>query len=271
MGDGPRSNRPDEAEKVAACRRIIHRVDWPCKVLTNYSEANLGCKARVSSGLDWVFEQVPEAIILEDDCLPNPTFFRFCQELLERYRDDERIGMISGDNYLFHDIEISNSYYFTKYSNIWGWASWRRAWKEYDVMMRHWPEFFQSRGFENFNMTRSEVAFWTDVFSKTFQNEVDTWDYQWVFTNFINNRASINPAVNLISNIGFGVGATHTTGDSVYANMKTLPMSFPLMHPNFLSIDFVADRLVANESYIKHSLIERVYRKIIRALKKTSK
>jgi hypothetical protein len=271
VGDGPRANRPGEAKKVAACRAIIDRVDWPCEVLTNYSEANLGCKVRVSSGLDWVFEQVPEAIILEDDCLPHPTFFRFCQELLERYRDDERIGMISGDNYLFDRTEINSSYYFTKYSNIWGWASWRRAWTKYDVTLRHWPEFLQSRGFENFNMSRSEVAFWTDVFSKTFQDEIDTWDYQWVFTNFINNRVSINPAVNLISNIGFGVGATHTTGDSIYANMKTLPVDFPMMHPNFLSVNYDADRVVANGSYIKHSIIERSYRKIIRELKKIFK
>jgi hypothetical protein len=179
--------------------------------------------------------------------------------------------MISGDNYLFDRTEINSSYYFTKYSNIWGWASWRRAWTKYDVTLRHWPEFLQSRGFENFNMSRSEVAFWTDVFSKTFQDEIDTWDYQWVFTNFINNRVSINPAVNLISNIGFGVGATHTTGDSIYANMKTLPVDFPMMHPNFLSVNYDADRVVANGSYIKHSIIERSYRKIIRELKKIFK
>ncbi len=271
VGDGPRANRPGEAEKVAACRAIIDRVDWPCEVLTNYSEANLGCKVRVSSGLDWVFEQVPEAIILEDDCLPHPTFFRFCQELLERYRDDERIGMISGDNYLFGGIEINSSYYYTKYSNIWGWASWRRAWKNYDVTLCNWHEFSQSQGFESFNMTRAEVAFWSDAFGKTFLNKIDTWDYQWVFTNFINNRVSINPAVNLISNIGFGAGATHTTGESIFANMETHSVNFPLTHPNFITVNSAADKLVASSSYTKNSFFSRIYRKIIRDLKSFSK
>lgn len=267
VGDGPRANRPGEADKVAACRAIIRNVDWPCEVLTNYSDTNLGCRVRVSSGIDWIFEQVPEAIILEDDCLPHHTFFRFCQELLELYREDERIGMISGDNYLFGYPEINKSYYFTRYSNIWGWASWRRAWKNYDVTMRHWPEFFQSKGLENLNMTKSELSFWKDVFNKTFQNRIDTWDHQWVFANFINNRVSINPAVNLISNIGFGIGATHTVDNNIYANMKILPMIFPMGHPNFVSINYDADRIVAGGNYMKLTLVKRVYRRIIRELK----
>ena len=111
VGDGPRANREGDAAKVAAARAITKRVDWPCEVLTNFSEVNLGCKVRVSSGLDWVFEQVPEAIILEDDCLPHQTFFRFCEELLERYRDDQRIGMISGDNFQFGHTINDDSYF----------------------------------------------------------------------------------------------------------------------------------------------------------------
>lgn len=140
VGDGARANRNVEVAKVAACRAIIERVDWPCEVLTNFSEINLGCKVRVSSGLDWVFEQVEEAIILEDDCLPDPTFFRFCQEMLARYRDDQRIGMISGDNLQFGRRQNDESYYFTKYVHIWGWATWRDRWRDsYDVNLKKWP------------------------------------------------------------------------------------------------------------------------------------
>src|SRR5512139_3287315 len=138
VADGPRANRSGEAEKCAATRAIIDRVDWDCEVLTNFSDTNLGCKNRVSSGIDWVFEQVPEAIILEDDCLPHPTFFRFCEELLERYRDDERIGMISGDNFQLGQKRTDASYYFSRYNHIWGWASWRRAWRHYDREASAW-------------------------------------------------------------------------------------------------------------------------------------
>lgn len=123
IGDGPRVSRQGEAEKVAAARSIIQCVDWDCEVQTNFSDVNLGCKRRVSSGIDWVFEQVEEAIILEDDCLPDPTFFRFCEELLARYRHDQRIGMISGDNFQFGSRRNDDSYYFSKYVHIWGWAT----------------------------------------------------------------------------------------------------------------------------------------------------
>lgn len=267
VGDGPRANRPGEAEKVAACRAIADRVDWPCEVLTNYSETNLGCKVRVSSGLDWVFEQVPEAIVLEDDCLPHPTFFRFCQELLERYRDDERIGMISGDNYLFGGVEINSSYYFTKYSNIWGWASWSRAWKDYDVTLSSWPDFVQFQGFKNFNMTKAEAEFWSEAFDKTFRGEIDTWDYQWVYTNFINNRIAINPSVNLISNIGFGDGATHTIGDSIFSNMDVMPLKFPILDPKFVLANYLADSIVAKNSYSRQTVVRRIFNKLLRKLR----
>ena len=133
VGDGPRANRDGEADRVAEARAIIKNVDWPCEVLTNFSTPNLGCKKRVSSGIDWIFEQVEEAIILEDDCLPDPSFFQFCEEMLARYRHDDRIAMISGDNFLFGQVPVPESYYFSRYCHIWGWASWRRAWKDYDV------------------------------------------------------------------------------------------------------------------------------------------
>lgn len=123
VADGPRADHPDDVEKCAAVRAIIDGIDWDCKVLTNYSDINLGCKRRVSSGLDWVFDTVEEAIILEDDCLPHPAFFRFCEEMLNKYRDDKRIAMISGDNFQFGRKRTEYSYYFSRYPHIWGWAS----------------------------------------------------------------------------------------------------------------------------------------------------
>lgn len=245
VGDGPRANRPGEAEKVAACRAIIHRVNWPCEVLTNYSETNMGCKMRVSSGLDWVFEQVPEAIILEDDCLPHPTFFRFCQEMLERYRDDERIGMISGDNFQFGQVVTTDSYYFSKYTHIWGWATWRRAWSGYDVEASIWPILLKEGWLKQISENKGEEAYWHEVFQSVYDGGLDTWDYQWTLRCFAQGQVSVMPNLNLISNIGFAQDATHTIEKSIYANMAVKEMSFPLKHPEIIRANPRADTYTA--------------------------
>ncbi len=232
VADGPRANRAGEADLCIATRAIIETVDWPCEVLTNYSEVNLGCRRRVSSGIDWVFEQVPEAIILEDDCLPDPSFFRFCQEMLERYRTDQRIGMISGDNFQFGRQYGPESYYFSKYVHIWGWASWRDRWQNhYDVSIRNWPHVRDGGWLEDLVGDSSESSFWGSIFERVHRGEIDTWDYQWVFANFLQGRLNILPSVNLISNIGFGHGATHTTGESELAELPVSSIAFPLTHP----------------------------------------
>lgn len=232
VGDGARAGRDGEVEKVAACRAIIDRVDWPCEVLTNFSEVNLGCKVRVSSGLDWVFEQVEEAIILEDDCLPDPTFFRFCQEMLERYRHDQRIGMISGDNFQFGHRRNNDSYYFSKYVHIWGWATWRNRWqKSYDVDLKKWPAVRNDGWLLDMLGNADEFKNWADIFERIYNAKIDTWDYQWVFANWVEGRINVMPNVNLISNIGFGVDATHTVRDSHLANLPIGKMQFPIKHP----------------------------------------
>lgn len=233
VADGPRIDRLGEAEKCEAVRTIIENVDWPCEVLKNYSDTNLGCKRRVSSGLDWVFEQVEEAIILEDDCLPDPTFFRFCQEMLERYRHDQRIGMISGDNFQFGNRRNDDSYYFSKYVHIWGWATWRDRWLgSYDVAMAKWPQIRDEAWLADMVGTTREATYWQKIFERVHRGEIDTWDYQWVFANWVEGRLSVIPSVNLISNIGFNRSdATHTGGESDLANLPVCPLSFPLKHP----------------------------------------
>lgn len=232
VADGARVDRQGEAEKVAAARAIIDRVDWECEVLTNFSEVNLGCKKRVSSGIDWVFEQVEEAIILEDDCLPDSTFFRFCQGMLERYRHDQRIGMISGDNFQFGRRYGDDSYYFSKYVHIWGWATWRDRWAgSYDVTLAKWPTIRDEGRLVDMVGDAREARYWGKIFERVHHGLIDTWDYQWVFANWVNGRLSIVPAVNLISNVGFGQNATHTTGASDLENLPVTPIKFPLSHP----------------------------------------
>lgn len=232
VADGPRENRAGEAEKCAASRAIIDRVDWDCEVLTNYSDRNLGCKLRVSSGIDWVFEQVEEAIILEDDCVPDPTFFRYCQELLDHYRHDQRIGLISGDNFQFGRRRNDDSYYFSKYVHIWGWATWRARWAgSYDVAMAKWPRIRDEGWLMDIVGNEREAVFWHNIFERVYRGEIDTWDYQWVFANWVEGRSTVLPATNLITNIGFDANATHTTGDSELANLPSHALTFPLKHP----------------------------------------
>jgi hypothetical protein len=235
VADGPRGR--EEAERCAETRAVVAQINWECEVLTNFAETNMGCKRRVSSGLTWVFEQCEEAIILEDDCVPHPTFFPFCEELLERYADDERVPMICGSS--FHGgggPSISESYRFSRLGHIWGWASWRRAWQHYDVALSSWPKLRETSWLLDILGDAGAAAYWRDVFDKTHAGEIDTWDYQWFFSWWAQNGLAIIPAVNLISNIGFGDDATHTrTAASTMAHRAVAEMSFPLRHPKVMA------------------------------------
>jgi hypothetical protein len=244
IADAPRHDRADEPEKCEATRAIINRVDWDCDVFTNYSDVNLGCAKRVSSGLDWVFNNVEEAIILEDDCVPHPTFFRFCEELLEKYRYDTRISSISGQNVQFGRKRTNYSYYFSIYNHCWGWASWRRAWQYYDLYMKLWPEIKAGGFLNNILMDSRSVQYWSKIFESVYNNPLGiTWDYQWTFACWLQSSLGIISNGNLISNIGFGSDSTHFTGNqkSPYDNMPTEEMKFPLKHPPFICRDVQAD------------------------------
>lgn len=263
VADGARANKAGEAEKVAATRAIIQRVDWECEVLTNFSDNNLGCKNRVSSGVDWIFQLVEEAIILEDDCLPDPTFFRFCQEMLERYRHDQRIGMISGDNFQFGNRRNSDSYYFSKYVHIWGWATWRDRWQaSYDVEMKKWPLIRDGNWLVDMLGNKEEVSRWNTVFEQTHVGKIDTWDYQWMFAIWLEGYINIIPNINLISNIGFGADATHTIALNHLANIPIYKMTFPLVHPvgvfKNTQADFFTYQRCINDTYCR-SLFTKLY------------
>lgn len=234
VADGPRV--PEEVEKCQKTREIIDRVDWDCQILTNYSEVNLGCKRRVSSGLDWVFSEVEEAIILEDDCLPAPSFFYFCQTLLDHYRNDRRIMMISGDSFLANPSQNDYSYSFTKYIHIWGWATWRRAWKHYDVNIKTWPEYKKLDILSSLWESPSEQKYWTDIFDRVFEGTIDTWDYQWAYACWSQSGISIIPNANLVSNLGFGPEATHTLTESPWARLP-VDNILEIKHPSYVVRD----------------------------------
>lgn len=262
IADGPRADRPGEAERCQLVRQIVTAVDWPCKVETNFASANMGCRRRVISGLNWVFSLVEEAIILEDDCLPDPSFFPFCSELLERYRHQEQVGMIAGFSHLSARYPFRYSYVFSIMLGIWGWATWRRAWQEYDEQLRSWPQL-KSEGFLNHLLPdQKSVAFWTRVFDAMYDGTgPNTWDYQWVYTCWSRNWMSIVPSRNLIQNIGFGADATHTSGaNSDLAHVAT-SIGFPLQHPPTIAADSAhATRL--QRRFYTPGLLSRVRRKL---------
>jgi hypothetical protein len=250
IADGPRSDKPSEAEKCTLVREIVEEVDWPCEVLRNYSDINLGCKKRVSSGIDWAFERVEEAIFLEDDCLPHPTFFPYCEELLEKYRYDPRIAAISGDNFQFDREHIQESYYFSRHNHIWGWASWRRAWQHYDVDMKQWDRVSKSDWLNDIlDNDISAVKVWQERLQDVYEGKIDTWDYQWVFACWLQRGLTIVPNVNLIGNIGFGLEATHTLDlDSKLANLPVMPISLPLRHPDLIVPDSHCDEYISKHN-----------------------
>jgi len=220
----------------------------------------------VSSGLDWVFEQVEEAIILEDDCLPHPHFFRFSQELLTKYRHDGRIGIISGDNFQFGKQRTNNSYYFSRYAHIWGWASWRRTWREYDVEIKKWPTVKKGGWMADLFSEKKLVNYWTNIFDSVYQNQIDTWDYQLNFSIWVNSQLNIMPVNNLVSNIGFGPDASKTTSKNSFLTPPLNEMKFPLVHPTMFIRDALADKKTENDQF-NSSIILRIINKIQRKLK----
>lgn len=259
--DGPRKDKAGEAECCAAVQEIVSQVDWPCEVSKLIRQENLGCKIAVSSAIDWFFSCEPEGIILEDDCLPGPSFFQFCDELLERYRNDERIGMISGTNFQGGTRRGDGDYYFSRFCHIWGWASWARAWKNYDVDASKWPQLKNQDWLGTLGFTGVEKDYWLKAFNRVHAKEQDTWDYQWVMACWFSEMLSVMPNVNLIANIGFGDQATHTVGKSINANMKTKEINFPLRHPALLEINRDADQY-SSKNLFTNSIVRRGIRKI---------
>lgn len=241
--DGPRSDRPEEARLVAEVQGLASSMPWADQVLTRFRSANLGCKHAVSDAISWFFEHEEQGIILEDDCVAHPTFFRFAEELLDRYKDDSRVMGISGNNFQRGDQRLSSSYYFSRHFHIWGWATWRRAWAFFDYEMKGWPEAQRTNALSNLLRSKASVRYWTNVFSETSENRNSSWGYRWLFAVWMQGGLCVTPNRNLVTNVGFGADATHTTIAS--ENLSYVPsveMPFPLKHPAFFLPNCELDR-----------------------------
>lgn len=241
--DGPRGGRPEEAERCRMARELATAVDWDCELRTNFRPDNVGCKLAVSGGIRWFFDHVDEGIILEDDCLPSQSFFWFCQDLLHRYRDDERVMQISGANFQFGRTYGDGSYYFSKLNDVWGWATWRRAWAHCDLTMASFPAFKGAGEISNY-LDEREMADWLmSYFEEAFAGPSNVWSSQWSYAMCVHNGLTIVPNVNLVANIGFGrPDAAHGSGATwaVYANVPTQEVE-DLVHPPFVLPSKAAD------------------------------
>jgi hypothetical protein len=250
--DGPRPGRPGEAELCNEVRSVAGAVDWPCELHTLFRERNLGCKAGVSGGLEWFFSQEEEGIIVEDDVLPESTFFDFCDEMLDRYRHDERVAMIAGSNLVSKEHVARNSYFFTYYCNIWGWATWRRVWRHYDAAMREWPAWRDAGGLRKVSAGSALFeSHWRPILDSVHAGKIDTWDYQWTFTCWRLGGMTILPAFNQTRNLGFGAGATHTTADApeFVLDSRARPLEFPLTHPKAVELDSKANAMIGSRIF----------------------
>ncbi|BAY11968.1 glycosyltransferase [Calothrix sp. NIES-2098] len=266
IADGPRPQHPEDIAKCATSNKILDKIDWNCQVIKNSSPINLGCKQRIATGLNWVFQQVEEAIILEDDCVPHPTFFKYCEELLDKYRHDQRIMTISGNNFQFGRRRTKYSYYFSRYPLIWGWATWRRAWQQYDIEMKHWLTIRDDNLLQDILDDSTAVRYWTNIFQNCYQGNIDSWAFPWTLTSWLQNGLTILPNVNLVSNIGFSTEA-HNTKDiySPFANYPNQAIEFPLKHPEFMIRDAQADRFT-QQTQFRFSLMSQVKRLVKKKL-----
>lgn len=257
--DGPRRNKEGEEKLCEETRKTTENIDWPCEVYRKYSEINLGCKVGASSAHDWFFENVEEGIILEDDDLPDPSFFYFCQELLIKYRNADKVKMISGDNFQFSKKYGNASYYFSNFPHIWGWATWRRAWQEYDIEMKTYPEFKKNNRIADIFKDKKVQKYWIGLFDKLYANKIDTWDGQWVYSIYSNNGVAILPNVNLVTNIGFADNATHTKAKNIFSDIPSRSIG-AIIHPSRIEINEEADMFYG--SFLIKSLFQRIIRKL---------
>jgi hypothetical protein len=247
--DGPRQDHPDDKLLCSQARSVINNVDWDCELKTFINKKNVGCKDSVSAAITWFFDNEEEGIILEDDCLPANSFFKFCDTLLEKYRNDTRIRHISGCNLQMGKKWGGGTYYFSNRTHIWGWASWKRAWEDYDKNLKKYNnEEIKERLF-NIYGDPIVVQSWLEIFNEVKAGKVNSWAYPLDFINFFNNGLVIIPNENLISNIGFNSNATNTlNADNVYANIPLSEIQ-EIIDPIFILPEKRADLTIINRDF----------------------
>jgi hypothetical protein len=261
FNDGPRENTED-IKKVKETRSIIDQFKFKGKIHKLYEENNIGLKNNIPKALDWVFKYFNKAIILECDCLPNNDFFIFCDELLNRYENDMRISQISGTNFLNYKSfkrRNNDSYFFSKFTPCWGWATWKNRWvNTYDKEMSSWPTIKKEGWLLDFFKNKQEVSYWENVFNRRYLNIDSDWDRIWTYVNLLNNRISICPAKNLISNVGYDSVAAHPQNPKKWNSIKLENIDFPLKHPIVINTDEKVDKFLTKEGFSKSNITYKI-------------
>lgn len=273
--DGPRDNNPQDALSIEECKKIVSDIDWECEVFTNYSKENQGCGKGPSNAISWAFEYTDKLVILEDDCVPDDTFFPFMKEMLDFYENDSRIGMVSGLNHFKNWDCNSNSYLFAKTGAIWGWGTWKRVWDKYDFYIKDIEDPYVSKLLQgeviNKRAGKGRIINWKCAAKETQTKKVSYWDYQFDFLKYSQSYLSIVPTGNLIHNVGVGLGSTHAIknrqsawklGEVLF--MPTVPMGFPIKHPKYIICDRAYDKMVLNKILYRPKIV-----KIIKKIKRS--
>ncbi|TXH55947.1 MAG: nucleotide-diphospho-sugar transferase [Bacteroidia bacterium] len=250
--DGPRKEKPDEVELCKQTRDIIKEIDWDCELKTFFRDENAGCARNVSGAISWFFEHVNQGIILEDDCLPDITFFSFCERLLTLYQNDDKVRAISGFNCQLGIPRSTASYYFASIPLVWGWATWKDAWMKF--------EFNIDKADPNVFNTPSKKL-WQKEIELTFQGKIDSWDFRWIYSFFKNDYICIYPNVSLVRNVGVGDSATHTFGERWWYKFIKYGQIRQIKHPAKIQVNEAADELTSRlHMSVKLSWADRIKR-----------
>lgn len=242
--DGPRTEA--EAEACARTRAVVADFESPCEVVTQYAEGNMGCGVRVHTAISWGFSEHEELVVLEDDCLPNASFFRFCDEMLEAYRDDERVMHVSGDNFVGPALSGPHSYYFSRYTHASGWATWRRAWRHFDWSVGRWPELKAAGLLESLFRDPYERRYWAAIYDRLVEGDREIWDYQWNLAMWSQAGFAALPSVNLVKNDGWGPDATHTKDPMRWPETSDMGA---IRHPPFVVWNHRADAFTFDNNF----------------------
>ncbi len=249
VSNAPKNEDVIEIGKVLNVRSLVSLINWDCEVITLFRDVHLEVKESITFSIDWFFSFEDRGIILEDDCVASESFYFFCQELLEYYKNDTKIFSIGGCCFFENQSTLEDEYCFSNHTYIWGWATWKRAWLKYDVKMMKWPEFKKSKNFKTLFSNFMIRFYWINILNKVYNNQIKTWDYQWVYTVWLNNGLSILPNRNLVRNIGFGIDSNFTHDKkSIESNMNVSDIKFPLRHNNKILLNSIERKFV--ERYI---------------------
>lgn len=241
IADGARADRPDDIERTEATLAVFDRIDWPCDLMMNVAPTNMGVDPRIVSGITWVFEHVEDAIILEDDCVPHPSFFRFAHEMLERYRDEPRVMTVSGNNFADGYRRGNDSYHFSRFPLTTGFATWRRAWGHYTDDVSQLANVGDISELRALFASHDQADYWHRLYELHASGQRAAWDQRWCLCSMANDGLTVVPNWNLIENIGFTPDATHIKAPTLFSVVKAVEIPVPLVHPSAIEPDRAAD------------------------------